>query len=91
MSDMHEVVDTSLPKGVAEGPLNSNLDDAAEFTASDGEIFEYSAKEANIVRWKLDLILLPMVREPFLARSRKRRDADLSCVDDNYVSAFFHG
>lgn len=36
-------------------------DDAAELFAGTGEVFQYTAREASRVRWKLDLILLVMV------------------------------
>lgn len=40
---------------------NVDHDDAAELFTSIEEVFEYTAKEASWVRWKLDLILLSMV------------------------------
>lgn len=45
--------------GLAAG--DNNQDDAGKFIGQLGGITEYSAQEANRVRWKLDLILLPMV------------------------------
>ena len=48
----HELGKELLPEG---------HDDALELFDGPPENFVYSAKEANRVRWKLDLILLPMV------------------------------
>lgn len=42
--------------------LNQGQDDAIEILANDGDVFEYDDSEARMVRWKFDLILLPMVR-----------------------------
>jgi hypothetical protein len=41
--------------------LNQGQDDAIEILANDGDVFEYDDSEARMVRWKFDLILLPMV------------------------------
>ena len=40
----------------------TNHDDAADIFAGSEEVFQYTDKEASVVRWKLDLILLPIVR-----------------------------
>lgn len=51
----------ALSKLDTENTINLDRDDAGRFISHAGGAFEYSAKEANVVRWKLDLILLPMV------------------------------
>lgn len=43
------------------GHDDKNQDDAGRFIGQLGGITEFSAQEANRVRWKLDLILLPIV------------------------------
>lgn len=40
---------------------DENQDDAGRFIGQLGGITEFSVQEANRVRWKLDLILLPIV------------------------------
>lgn len=82
----HHVEDEALEKVV--GSIGKDQDDAGAFIAQTGGVFEYSAKEANIVRWKLDLILLPMVSIllEFTVKWKK-----LTCVDDNYLSSLFYG
>ncbi|KAJ9137556.1 Pantothenate transporter [Pleurostoma richardsiae] len=40
---------------------NNDHDDAADLFAGSDEVFQYTDKEASIVRWKLDLILLPIM------------------------------
>ena len=53
--------DLAFSKLGTDDDVNKDQDDAGKFIAQVGGAFEYTAKEANIVRWKLDLILLPMV------------------------------
>jgi len=59
------VTQQSVQNGQIEGlkgiALPEGRDDAFELFDGRPEDFVYSAKEANKVRWKLDLILLPMV------------------------------
>lgn len=47
-------------------PVNTDQDDSLVIFAGSGagEVFQYSDSEAKTVRWKLDLILLPMVSLP---------------------------
>jgi hypothetical protein len=54
-----EVHPAALKKTVPD----QDYDDAVDLFAGDnaGFAFEYSAKEANRVLWKLDLVLLPLV------------------------------
>lgn len=40
---------------------HDDYDDAADIFADTADMFQYTEKEANWVRWKVDLILLPMV------------------------------
>lgn len=56
----------NIPRGSVEiisdeKALPKGHDIALELFGGHIEDFEYSAKEANWVRWKLDLVLLPMV------------------------------
>jgi len=46
---------------IKETIKNVDHDDAADLFAGTEDVFEYTAKEATWVRWKLDLILLSMV------------------------------
>lgn len=59
------VTQQSLHQGQLESISKNHLpegrDDAFELFDGRPEDFVYSAREANKVRWKLDLILLPMV------------------------------
>jgi MFS transporter, ACS family, allantoate permease len=48
---------------IKETIQNVDHDDAADLFAGSEEVFEYTDKEATWVRWKLDLILLSMVRD----------------------------
>ncbi len=41
---------------------NTNHDDAADLFASSEDVFQYTKAEASKVRWKLDLIILLIVR-----------------------------
>jgi hypothetical protein len=63
--------DTTIHKTVVENmPVldlkecihNVDQDDAADLFAGAEDVFEYTEKEATKVLWKLDLILLSMVR-----------------------------
>ena len=51
--------------------MNSNRDQALDVFAGRPEALIYSSQEANRVRWKLDLILLPMARLPPLPMGNK--------------------
>ncbi|ATY63955.1 Major facilitator superfamily general substrate transporter [Cordyceps militaris] len=55
-------------EGLAKGfdYSDKNQDDASRFIGQLGGITAYSAQEANRVRWKLDLILLPMMTMTYL-------------------------
>ncbi|CAI7590541.1 unnamed protein product [Penicillium pancosmium] len=46
--------------------LNQGQDDAIEILANDGDVFEYDDSEARMVRWKFDLILLPMMAMTYI-------------------------
>lgn len=46
---------------VSKASLNMKSDEALDFLGCQPGDFVYSAKEAKHVRWKLDLVLLPMV------------------------------
>ena len=49
---------TSDIKGAIQ---TADHDDAADIFAGSDEVFQYTDSEASVVRWKLDLILLPIV------------------------------
>lgn len=64
----HNVQETTVPHG-EKTMHDKGCDDAAEMFNGD-LVVEYSAREESIVRWKLDLSLVPMVRinpEPLLS------------------------
>lgn len=64
-TEIHQGVQVSTVEDVdaevSEKPLPDHVDDAHKLFHGQPENFVYTAKEANRVRWKLDLILLPMV------------------------------
>lgn len=88
MEEKRVVEDTTFTK--AQLVDERDQDDTAKFIESDGDVFEYSQKEAAIVRWKLDLILLPMV---FVSPDfREREGLTLnSPADVDNVPALLHG
>ena len=53
---------------VSNKGLDMKSDEALDFLGCHPNDFVYSAKEAKHVRWKLDLILLPMVSNPSCVR-----------------------
>lgn len=56
----HEIQEAAIPQ--AEKTMrDKGCDDAAEMFNGD-LVLEYSEREESIVRWKLDLSLVPMVR-----------------------------
>ena len=56
----HDVQKTAIPHG--EKTMHDKVcDDAAEMFNGD-LMLEYSEREESIVRWKLDLSLVPMVK-----------------------------
>lgn len=61
MTEKTSEVAEARAENLKDGPPDQNQDDSMQIFASSGEMFEYSAKEERMVRWKLDLILLPMV------------------------------
>lgn len=56
----HEIQATAVPQG-EKTMRDKGCDDAAEMFNGD-LVLEYSEREESIVRWKLDLSLVPMVR-----------------------------
>ncbi|XWW92704.1 hypothetical protein V2A60_000629 [Cordyceps javanica] len=81
---------------------DQNQDDASKFIGQLGGITEYSAQEANRVRWKLDLILLPMMTITYLLSFMDKvalsqasifgilKDDHLSGADYSWASAIFY-
>jgi hypothetical protein len=51
----------STPTTLKDTANNDDYDDAADIFADTAEMFHYTEEEANRVRWKVDLILLPAV------------------------------
>jgi ACS family allantoate permease-like MFS transporter len=51
----------STPTTFKDTTNNDDYDDAADIFADTADMFQYTDKEADWVRWKVDLILLPMV------------------------------
>jgi hypothetical protein len=50
-------------------------DEALDYLAQDsGDVFTYTDKEASIVRWKIDLLLMPLVS--FLELKDAERESD---------------
>jgi hypothetical protein len=56
-------IEEAFTSEIKETIQNVDHDDAADLFAGSEEVFEYTDKEATWVRWKLDLILLSMVRD----------------------------
>lgn len=64
---------------------NVDHDDAADLFDGTEDTFEYTDKEAAWVRWKLDLILLSMVRV-----SPSQRISLMGESDDTHLHIFVH-
>ncbi|KAJ5825566.1 pantothenate transporter [Penicillium riverlandense] len=61
MTEKHSEAAVARVEKPKDSPPDQNQDDSMQIFASSGDLFEYSADEARVVRWKLDLILLPMM------------------------------
>lgn len=70
--------------------LPAGHDDALEMFDGHPENFVFSSKESRRVLWKLDLILLPMVRLPFQGPGCMALVL-ITMIDDNHVDPQLHG